>query len=229
MVSYVEADENGTPAHLIVQTYQSVSHPQAPASQLVRVNLQYVRGIDWGKKHLGSDESKSILLMDGRRFAYRGLKWSSDSLQVLTSNGVHRFSFAAIASLRIPDKDFWNVYCQEIAGLCPADQVRLIRIETATGLRLTGSEARFDAATVVSPEQLRRQATLKSAVVRLQQQRRLTVNRQKMEQTKLTQKLREYERKRDQQLRKLRNDIRKHAKPVEEATARRRRPQGKRI
>ncbi|MFP6611143.1 MAG: NPCBM/NEW2 domain-containing protein [Pirellulales bacterium] len=205
VVAFVAAAADGTPAHLLVQTNQNIGHPTDEPKQRVRVDLDFVSGINWDRTSPAFDAPGTILLGDGRRVFYREITWSDDSARVLTDRGIERFAFAAISQLRLPAKDFWKTYYRELATLSPHLSARLLKLETASGITATASESRFDA--VVTGLAEKRQH-IEATITRLQQRQRDFVARQKTEQTKLDQKLREYQRKRDQQLRKLQSDLR---------------------
>ena len=55
VIAFVEATDDGTSAHLLVQTDRPMSHPTSePNDFLVRVQLEFVRGIDWGMESSGT-------------------------------------------------------------------------------------------------------------------------------------------------------------------------------
>ena len=208
VVGYVEPSVDGTPENLLVRTNQAFNHPTTESTNFVRVSLESVCEVVWGARSQLSLEPSTILLADGRRIRYRSLRWSQDSVRVLTNDGIQRYAFAEISRLKLPTKDFWTTYYKEVATLCPGPSTRLVRLETTTGLLATASDVRFDALAVIPPEERQRAATMKALVARHEQRRRDFSAKIKGEKRKLDQKTKEYQRKREQQLRKLQNDLR---------------------
>ena len=83
----------------------------------------------------------TVLCLDGRRLSFRRLRWDKDGVTLLTEDGLRQIAFADMAELRLPRRDPWDAYYNELARLDLECAGRLIRLETTDGLLATTSPA----------------------------------------------------------------------------------------
>ncbi len=83
----------------------------------------------------------TVLCADGRRLAFRRLRWDNEGVVLLTEDGLHQVAFAEMVELRLPRRDPWDAYYDELARLDPDCAGRLVRLETSDGLWATVSPA----------------------------------------------------------------------------------------
>ena len=131
------------PPHLLVEPTLAFSPPGKPAETTVRVVTSALKRIVWQRRSRNVFEPGTIHFRDGRSFAYRALRFGGDFVTVLLDSGSQKISFSELAEIHFPQVDFWPAYFDELAGICPASNSRLLQIETATGLIATTSLDRF--------------------------------------------------------------------------------------
>jgi hypothetical protein len=137
--------EQQEPAHLVVTTDftrppMSFRRENRPPPTAARVLPRAVRRVVWGKGLGRALEPGTLFFADGRRLAFRGLRWSSDAVKVLVDDGVRRFSLTEIAEVHLPRTDPWRSYREELAVIAPDGATRLVRLETTRGLIVTAPE-----------------------------------------------------------------------------------------
>jgi hypothetical protein len=131
------------PPHLVVAINRPLS-PGGPAAQpKIRILPQFVRSIVLARGMSRQIEPGTLLFHDGRRFAYRSLRWQADGVRVLTGDGIREAPFSELAGLRLPLGDAWHDYCAELAAIDPECKSRLVRLETTQGWILTATLARL--------------------------------------------------------------------------------------
>jgi hypothetical protein len=130
------------PMHLLVAPSPQLDKPASPSRAAIRVPARWVQRIVW--KPVAQAYRPGVLFArDGRQIAFRAVRFG---VRLLVESGVEEVPLGEIAELHLPATDVWEAYLEQLAALTPGPAGRLIRWETADGLRVTGSTARFQAA-----------------------------------------------------------------------------------
>jgi len=85
---------------------------------------------------------KTLICRNGRRVPFRAVRWSADSVSVLTEESLERIPLGDIAELRMPTVDTWNTYYRELSILDPNGTAGIVRVETFEDMILTASTLR---------------------------------------------------------------------------------------
>lgn len=135
------------PAHFTVQPSTSVRHPEDRRSDDLGIDERFVRRIVWQRRVGVADryEPGHLYYRDGRVLRFRAMRFEAAGVRMLTDDGSRRASFAEIAELHLPGKDFWESYYDELAVAATDLDKPLLQIETVDGLRITASLSRFAA------------------------------------------------------------------------------------
>jgi len=110
---------------------------------VIRVFQTDVRRVVWDRQPRRAFRPKTLFLADGGRIAFESLQWTNAGLRLLTDSGIRVVGFGDASELHLQAGDPWEAYYRELAVLCPDGTAALIRIETSTGMVLTGSTGRY--------------------------------------------------------------------------------------
>jgi hypothetical protein len=139
------AGDDKTPAHLFVDTPTGFANPDSKHSGPLRVKLDLLRRISW-RGEIRHPYTPSVLFThDGRKLAYRNLKWTNNSVRLLVDDELKDFPFDSIAELHLAEQDPWLSYLRELKEITEGGIGRLYRIETTAGIIATGNSIDFDA------------------------------------------------------------------------------------
>lgn len=141
-----ETPEHRLPPHLLVTPHVTVDWPDDPPQPAVRVTTEWVRRIVWTPV-ARAYQPRTLFYPDGRQLSFRAVRFSESSLKLLCDEGIREVPLVDAAELHLPAQDDWEAYFEQLAVLSPDGTSRLVQLETAGGLRLTGSEERFQART----------------------------------------------------------------------------------
>jgi S1-C subfamily serine protease len=132
------------PAHFIVEPSIVTGRPGNTTVKPVHVLSSFVRRIIW-KSGTGTASLRpnTLLLRNGRRVAYRSIRFSKGELSMLTDGGPLRFTYDEVARCRLATRDPWLTYYDELTALCPNGPDRLTQIETTEGMIATVSKDRL--------------------------------------------------------------------------------------
>ena len=139
-----ESADSRSPPHLDVIPSQRLDGPDGPSRPAIGVALTWVRRVIWqraGDRY----RPRTVLLVDGRQLDFRSVRFSAAGLRLLRQDGVRDVALAEVAELHMPAVDPWDAYFEQVAALGLSPKARLIRLETISGLRVTGSTDRFRA------------------------------------------------------------------------------------
>lgn len=145
VVAYVAIEESpvrAAPAHLLVEPLESLELPGQPARRYVRVLAHAVRRVVWAARSATRYEPGTLYYRNGRRLAFRNLRWGSDRVFLLMERGTVEVPFSQAAELHLPRTDTWREHFLCLAVLCPECAGQLMRLETSQGLRMTASTSR---------------------------------------------------------------------------------------
>lgn len=145
VAAYVAVDESPVclaPPHLLVEPLEPVEWPGQPAKRSVRVLVHAVRRVVWAGRSTIRYEPGTLYYRNGRRLAFRSLRWGRDRVYLLVERGTVEVPFSQAAELHLPRGDTWREYFWRLAVLCPEAAGRLVRMETSQGLRVTASTSR---------------------------------------------------------------------------------------
>ncbi len=148
VVAYAEhSTGSGSLACLMVAPGIDVDLP-GQHRELIAVRLDLVRRIIWQPHGAGQIEPGSLVLADGRRLAFRSIRWNELGVEVLAGEQPARFALDELAELHLPEPDAWDAHVRMLALLSPDLSARLMRLDAAGGSRITTSLARFQARSV---------------------------------------------------------------------------------
>lgn len=132
------------PPHLVVVPDQRVDAPDSPGRSEIRVTTAWLRRIVW-KPVARAFRARTVFTSDGRQLEYRALRFGERSVFFLRDGGVVELAFADIDELHLAPLNPWEAYFEQLTALAPAAGQRLVRYETAAGLRVTSTTERFQA------------------------------------------------------------------------------------
>ncbi len=138
---------DGSPTCLLVAPAIDIDLPGQKREQ-IGVRLDLVRRVVWQPQTTGAVPPGTLVLADGRRVTFRAIRWQPHTLEVLTDLQPAHYTFDELAELHLPAADAWDAQLRTLALLSSDVTERLMRLETAGGLRLTTSLARFQARSV---------------------------------------------------------------------------------
>ncbi len=204
--SAVPPDDAGASAHLVVETSQARITPAPDGPRQVRVYTKAIRRIVWIPPGRSKWEPSTLLFADGREVSYRGLRWRDGGITVLTSEGPLQVAFDQLAELRLPARDSWESYFEELRQLAPDGQKTLVRMSTQDDLVVTGAEASIASAIYVEPVPGSERHTMAAALQRRIEQMEQNLKQQEVQLQK--ELVREVERQQKDE-EKAANDLRK--------------------
>jgi hypothetical protein len=132
------------PMHVLVAPSPPLERPSAPSRTAIRVPTRWVQRIVW-QPVATTYRPGTLFGRDGRQIAFRAVRVGEEAVRLLVESGVEEVPLAEIAELHFPAADPWETYLEQLAALTPGPTGRLISWETADGLRVTASTARFQA------------------------------------------------------------------------------------
>jgi S1-C subfamily serine protease len=127
---------------LLVRPDVALAAPNENVYEHVRVLVRFVRRVVWSDSPRADLQPGTLFLRDGRSATFRSVRWNRDEVRVLTSEGLKSYDYRDLAELHLPAVDFWDSYRQELAILAPDNTARIVRLQTTTGVIMTGSNAR---------------------------------------------------------------------------------------
>lgn len=127
------------PPCLVVRPAVPLERLAGPVPATLDVTVDLVSRIVWIPRVGPALPPGTIRLVDGRESGFRSLRWSPDSVLVLTADGTERFSVADLAEVVMPASDPWVDYVRLVAALSPALPARLLRVETVGGMVATAA------------------------------------------------------------------------------------------
>lgn len=148
VLRYVGRDETAhgeAAAHLVVKPAVPLAAPESNREE-VRVSLRWVRRIIWQVS--GSPkpyQPMTAFLRDGRQFAFRSIRFQTESVRLLLDAAVEQVAFHQLKELHLPEQPAWDVYFEQLAALAPAQDTLIERIVTTDGLRATSTIQRLQA------------------------------------------------------------------------------------
>jgi hypothetical protein len=110
------------------------------------VTLAWTRRIVW-QRIADRYQPRTAFLKDGSQLDFRLVRFEPGAVRLLRGDGVREVPLEQLAELHLAAIDPWDAYFGQLAGLGLGPQTRIARIETASGLRATGTTDRFQAAT----------------------------------------------------------------------------------
>jgi len=134
------------PQVLLVQSKISLV---AGGTQLDRLGVladEVRRVVFPGAKPLRRLHPGTLFCRDGRRIAFRALRWGAGEVRLLTQEDVQRLALEEVADVHLPQADVWERYYRELAALAPAGDGGIVRLQTSDGLIVTTSAGRCDVA-----------------------------------------------------------------------------------
>ncbi len=132
------------PPHLVVVPDQRVDAPDSSGRSEIRVTTAWLRRIVW-RPVARAYRPRTVFASDGRQLEYRALRFGERSVFLLREGGVVEMAFSDIDELHLAPLDPWEAYFEQLAALAPGEGQRLVRYETASGLRVTSTTERFQA------------------------------------------------------------------------------------
>jgi hypothetical protein len=131
------------PASAEIDLTVSVDPPGLPPRKTVRIATDPLQRVVWLPHTPRRYEPSTLFRRDGGRIVFRTLRWSADSVRLLTDDGVRSFPFEELAEVHLPLPDAWDAYCRQLATLTPEGRSRLVVFDGPGGLRLTTSWERL--------------------------------------------------------------------------------------
>jgi hypothetical protein len=82
---------------------------------------------------------RSLVVRDGRVIAFRVLRFSGESVSLLTDRGLVRLAYRDLAEIVMPPIDAWDAYYRQLAQIDPNCDAGIVRLEMGQGMVLTVS------------------------------------------------------------------------------------------
>jgi hypothetical protein len=142
---FSDVDDQNHSAYLLVKLAAPRQEHRQILPQLVRVMPERIERIVFHAASPRRFQPGTLFYLDGRQLAFDRHRWTKDSLFVLLNDGSLTVKLSDIEEVHFPQVDPWQAYYQELAVLNPDCMGQLIRLETTSGLIVTGSETRFTA------------------------------------------------------------------------------------
>ncbi len=133
------------PAHLVIRPLAELQPPDDLQQGQIRVGVEWLRRVVWQRSAAEEYRPGTAWLRSGGMHTYRTLRWSEESVTLLTADGIKELSFADLAEIHLPKLDPWHCYYEQLAALTPQLKSRLVQLETSDGSRWTTSTERFQA------------------------------------------------------------------------------------
>ena len=140
-----ESPYDQLPAQLVVEGRERWFFPRRPQGGQSHVLLTFVKRIVWERQQGEEHVPSTLFTRDGRRIAYQALRWQGASVLLLLQQDTLEIPFLDIAELHLPAQDAWQKYIEQLTILSPTAEERLLQWDTIEGLRVTGSQDRFQA------------------------------------------------------------------------------------
>jgi len=133
------------PPHVLVAPLVRLDYPdETQTRSTIRATTEWIRRVVWTP--LGVPyRPQTLYCADGRELSYRAVRFDEATIRLLCEDGIQDIPLGDVAELHMPPADPWEAYFQQLAELAPEGASRLVQLETAEGLRLTGSDERFQA------------------------------------------------------------------------------------
>lgn len=147
-----ETPHRRVPPHVKVAVSIPVDLPGGASRSNIRVALPWLKRIVW-QRVTNRYQPRTLFFPDGRQLSFRSVRFSAGGVQVLREGEIREFGLGELAELHFPALDPWDAYYDQLSGLSPGPEARLLRWETSTGLRITGTTERFQARSQGAPEQ----------------------------------------------------------------------------
>jgi len=141
-----ESSYEPLPPHLIVETEIPLNEPGKPLHSEVRVLTRFVRRLVWERRPRGRYCPATLFFRHGGEVVFRSVRFRERHVLLMSEAGLRQVPFAEIAELHLPASDPWEAYYDELAIVGMGERTRVVHWETTTGLVLTGSLSRFQAA-----------------------------------------------------------------------------------
>ena len=142
--SGTKSPDHPLPPHLLVAPYARLDLPDGPPRSHVRVTTDWLRRIVW--QRIAEDyRPRTLFLRDGRQLEFRSVRLTPTGVRLLRQEGIREIPLADVAELHFPPVDPWEAYFGQLAALEEDVTFFVCQIETAGGLRATGSSERFQA------------------------------------------------------------------------------------
>lgn len=129
-------------AHWLVAPDINLDRPNSSPRATLRVAASLVRRIVWQRRASERYEPGTLFLRSGRRLPFRAMKWTDHGVRLLADEKTSEVPLGEIAELHLPLGATWEAWLAQLAILSPAGEGRLMRLETAGGLRAIVSLAR---------------------------------------------------------------------------------------
>jgi len=124
-----------------------LAEPQSPRSHPwrnpIRISQVGIRRVVWGRRPPRPFAPGTCFLDNGSRLRFLSMRWTNAGLSLLLDDGVRLVPFGEAAELHLRPTDPWETYCRQLAVLSPDCTAALVRIETGSGMILTGSADRI--------------------------------------------------------------------------------------
>lgn len=130
------------PPHLIVRPTTTFAPPLPVADPVVRVATRYLRRVVWQRRSSEQWQPGTVFFRDGRSLSFRSARWSPQGVNLLLADGPRTVVFSELAEVHFPAVDFWDLYWEELAALCPSGDSRLWQFEAGDGFIATVSRQR---------------------------------------------------------------------------------------
>ena len=138
-----ESPHRQDPPHFIVQVGATSDLPDARRPAGVPIVARWLKRIVWRKIPGVYASPGTVVYRDGRRIAFRSLRWSPRGVRVLLEDEARLIPIDELAEIYFPRADSWSAWHEQLATVAPGGKDLLIQVESRDGHRITTSMARL--------------------------------------------------------------------------------------
>ena len=121
-----------------------LSHRSRPRHQpTIDVRASWIKRIVWQPREIQDFQPGTAFFRDGRSRRFRDLRWTADAVRLLEDDKVELAPINELAELHLVEQDGWTTYLRLLADLSPDCRSKVVRIDSAAGLRVTTSSSRL--------------------------------------------------------------------------------------
>lgn len=135
------------PPYFVVQPAAAFRRPNTEFDPPVRIEAGHVRRVVWQAATGEPAAANTAVFRDGRRLAFRAVRWEETAIALLLEDGVQTIPFSDLAEVRLAAGDPWQTYFDHAATVLPSGDGRLLQVETTDGLVALASTQRLRAET----------------------------------------------------------------------------------
>jgi hypothetical protein len=126
-------------AVLLIRPHESLDLPGLDGRDALQLGAAWVRRLVWARTARRDFRPGTAFYRDQKSQSFQRLKFEPRGVHLLADDKVIQVDWGDLEELHFPAADGWLQHTREQAILCPDVQTSLLRLTTASGMRLTAS------------------------------------------------------------------------------------------